>query len=367
MKICRIYRPWLSNYWHSYPQRYHHIFKGIRSMGHDVEELEITPWKTRWLYLSYLVGMVLAFIRFRKVRPAVIVTEDMESSFLGIFIKIAFRVPFVFDFIDDYSKIIRYDGQSLRYLMARWLEMVVPRIADYVIVTDSAKLEFCLKMRVPREKLFLIPNGYDPHIFKPEGKDAAFAAELGIDLHNTIVFVGKLNSYYNIEVIIESMKRVVSLIPDAQLVLVGEGNQQQRLQALCEELNVSHCVRFVGSYPHADIPKIINLSDICILPLPAGSAIILYEYMGCGKAVVAPTGGTEKMDISEEMFPKDCLLKVENTPEGYAEGILQLLHNKEVAAKIGMKAREIVSRSYTWDRLNRRYMKVLEKTSSVVH
>ncbi len=364
MKICRIYRPWLSNYWHDYPQRNHHIFNGIRSMGHDVEELEITPWKTRWLYLSYLVGMVRAFIRFRKIRPAVIVTEDIESSFLGIFIKMVFRTPFVFDFIDDYSRIIRYDGQSLRYLMARWLEKVVPRMADCVIVADSAKLAFCLGIGVPREKLFLIPNGYNPDIFKPDSKDAVFAAKLGIDPQNVIVFVGKLNRYYNLEVIIESMRRVISVVPNAQLVLVGEGNHMQQLQTLCRDLGVTHCVQFVGSHAHTDIPKVINLSDICVLPLPAGSALILYEYMGCGKAVVAPKGGTEKMGIPEEMFPEDCLLRVENTPDGFAEGILHLLNNRDVASKIGTKAREMVARSHTWESLSRQYMKVLQKTAS---
>lgn len=366
VKICRIYRPWLSNYWHGYPQRNHHVFKDIRSMGHEVEELEITPWKTRWLYLSYLVGMLGAFRKFRNVRPSVIVTEDLESSLLAICIKLVFRTPFVFDFMDDYSRIVKHDGQSLRYLLARWLERVVPRIADCIIVADTTKMDFCLRSGIPREKLFLIPNGYDDEIFKPSGGDSALAATLGIGLHNTIVFVGKLNSYYNIEVIIKSMKLVTSIIPDAQLVLVGEGKHLLHLQALSRKLSVNHCVRFVGSYPHPDIPKIINLSDVCILPLPAASALILYEYMGCGKAVVAPRGGTDKMGIPEEMFPEDCLLKVDNSPEGFAEGIIHLLHNKDIAAKMGLKAMEMVSKYYKWNSLSGRYMKVLEKTATTV-
>jgi len=333
-------------------------------MGHEVEEFEITPWKTRWLHLSYLIGMVLAFMKFRKVKPDVIVTEDLESSLLGIVIKIVFRTPFVFDFIDDYSRIIKYDGQRLRYLLARWLERIVPKIADYVIVADSRKLEFCLTLGLSNEKLFLIPNGYDPDSFKPGLKDTVFAEKLGIDPHNVIVFVGKLNRYYNLEVVIGSMARVISQLPDVQLILVGEGKHLKNLQTLCQDSGVSHCVRFIGSRPHNDIPKIINLSDICILPLPAGSALILYEYMGCGKAVVAPEGGTEKMGISKEMFPEDCLLKVENTPEGFAEGILHLLRNKDKALQMGLKAREKVARSYTWNRLSQQYVKVLEKTVS---
>lgn len=333
-------------------------------MGHEVEEFEITPWKTRWLYLSYLIGMVLSFIRFRKVKPDVIVTEDMESSLLGIAIKLVFRTPFVFDFIDDYSAIIKHDGQRLRYLFSGWLERIIPRMADYVIVADSRKLDFCLKLGLSEEKLFLIPNGCDADLFKPETKDTVFAEKLGIDPHNVIVFVGKLNSYYNIEVVIESMTRVVSRIPDVQLILAGEGYNLNNLQNLCRDLGVSHCVRFIGSYPHADIPKIINLSDICILPLPAESALILYEYMGCGKAVVAPRGGTEKMGISRKTLSEDCLLKVDNTPEGFAEGILHLLRNKDIALQMGAKARERVVRLYTWDRLSRQYMTVLEKTGS---
>jgi glycosyltransferase involved in cell wall biosynthesis len=332
-------------------------------MGHEVEELEVKPWRVAWPYLSYSIGSLLSLIEFRKMRADIILADNMECSLLALSIKKLFGVPFVFDFIDDYSNIIKHDGQHLRYMLAKRLERIVSKRADTVIAVDPEKKAFCQSLGVAPEKVVMIPNGCDSHIFCPQERDLSLAQELGVHSKKVVTFVGKLNGYYELDAVINAIPRVVSQIPELKVLLVGEGKDLGALQRRVRDLRVEDFVSFVGPYSHEEIPRIINLSDACVLPIPAGSALVLYEYMACEKPVIVPKGGTEKMRVSRELFPDGCVLRVDKTPHGFAEGMIYLLENRDAALRIGREARKRVSMSFTWDTLSRAYLNVLTGTA----
>lgn len=105
----------------------------------------------------------------------------------------------------------------------------------------------------------------------------------------------------------------------------------------------------------------INLSDVCVFPLPDDGALAIFEYMACAKAVVLPRGGTRKLEISDKIIPKDCALLVESSPEGFARGIKLLLSDEKLGEEMGRKARERVVRLHDWDTLAKKYEKVLRQ------
>lgn len=332
-------------------------------MGHEVEELEIKPVGVAWPYLSYSIGALLSLFKFREMRADIIIADNMECSLLAVLIKRLFGTPFVFDFIDDYSKIIEYDGQNLRQALAKRLERIVPKLADTVIAVDPEKETFCRGLGVAPEKVVMVPNGCDSDMFKPQEKDLSLAQELGVHSKKVVTFVGKLNSYYELDAVIKAIPQVVSQVPELKVLFVGEGKDLGALQRLVRELRVEDLVSFAGPYSHEEIPRIINLSDVCILPIPAGSALVLYEYMACEKPVIAPKGGTEKMGVSRELFPDECVLRVEKTPHGFAQGMIYLLENRDAALRMGQEARKMVSTSFTWDTLSRAYLNALTGTA----
>jgi glycosyltransferase involved in cell wall biosynthesis len=332
-------------------------------MGHQVEELEIEPWGVAWPYLSYSMGSLLSLIKFRDKGADIVVADNMECSLLAVLIKKLYGIPFVFDFIDDYSKIIEYDGQSLRYVLARRLERIVPKLADTVIAVDPTKEAFCRSLGVAPEKVVMIPNGCDSDVFSPQEKDRSLAQELGVDSKKVVTFVGKLNGYYELDLVVEAIPRVVSRVPDLKVLFVGEGKDLAALQRRARDLRVEDLVSFIGPYSHEEIPRIINLSDVCILPIPAGSALVLCEYMACERPVIVARGGTEKMGVSRELFPDGCVLRVDKTPHGFAEGMIYLLENRDAALTMGQEARKRVTTFFGWDELSRAYLNVLTGTA----
>ena len=365
MNVCRLSRPAVKAVFNGFPQRHAHIFDWIRSSGHEVETFELKPYQTPSLYLSYLSGMVHAIPRFKKLAPLVVIAEDMECALFALMMKKFFNFRFVFDFIDDYSLIIQQQNQPLRALFARTMETITPRLADLNIVVDQRKLEYCLQLGVSEKKIILVPNGCNCDMFKPAEPDETVLEELGLKSRPVVSFVGKLNAYYNLRTLIDAIPEVLSQIPDVVFLFVGDGYDVENLRRQCRNLNVEENVRFTGLLPHDKIPAVTNLSHVCVLSLPDESALILHEYMACAKPVVVPKGGTAKMAISTDVFPDDCLLRVDDSAQGFAGGIIGLLQDEEKASAIGARARERVCRTHDWNRLSGKYLETIEKAASV--
>jgi len=57
------------------------------------------------LYFAYGLGVALASFRFSKVKRDLVLTDDLELSIAAVLIKSIFKIPFVYNFVDDYSLI----------------------------------------------------------------------------------------------------------------------------------------------------------------------------------------------------------------------------------------------------------------------
>ena len=332
-----------------------HVLGKMNLVGHDVEKFVIHPLRIPNHYLAYGLAIALAPIRFRKLTPDLILADTLESSMAAALIKCVFRIPFVFNFIDDYSLIASYEGRMLRYHAFKYLERIIPKVADLVISVDRPKEEFCLDMGIPKEKVRMIPNGVDTRQFTPRSGDARLRDELGLRRNGVVLFVGKMNRYYELGTIVKGIPAVLAERPETQFLFVGDGDDMDHLRGLAKNLKVEDAVVFAGFRPSEQIVEIINLAEICVFSLPDGSALALFEYMACGKPIVVPKGGTRKMGIPKEMIPDNCVLTVDKSPEGFAEGICFLLNNRELALEMGKRARELAEQSYDWNMLVLQY------------
>ncbi|TET77409.1 MAG: glycosyltransferase family 1 protein [Candidatus Cloacimonadota bacterium] len=318
MKICKISRPPLKEVTKKFPQgRFRIISKRLKVMGHGIQTLNINLLRVPNPYLAYTLGILSLLFRFRRIRADVILADNIESGMAAVLVKSIFKVPFIFDFIDDYSLIARYDGRMPRYHTLKYLERTIPKLADLVIAHSPETKKFCLDLGIPDQKLRMIPNGVDTRRFEPGIGNDLTRKKINPKGDRLVLFLGKINKYYKLEVVLKAVPYVLKDFPNTRFVFVGDGDYVDHLRELSHELKIEVAVIFTGFLPDEEIPEIINLSDICVYPLPNDGALAIFEYMACAKPMVLPRGGTKKMGISEEIVPEDCALQVEGSPEGF--------------------------------------------------
>jgi glycosyltransferase involved in cell wall biosynthesis len=103
-----------------------------------------------------------------------------------------------------------------------------------------------------------------------------------------IIFVGRLHPIKGVQYLLQGMKMVHEEMPDAKLILVGDGEEREHLESLTDSLEIRECVEFVGKVPHERVQDYMNQSEVFVLPsLSEGFPVTILEAMACGLPIVA--------------------------------------------------------------------------------
>ncbi len=192
--------------------------------------------------------------------------------------------------------------------------------ADAIITVGKKNMEIMVsKLGVPREKVHVIPNGYDSEIFRPLDKKSARKALNIPDDKKVILTVGNLLPVKGHKYLIEAINRVKSDRNDILCIIVGSGPLEEELKKQIHSLGLEGEIKMVGGRPYDEIPLWMNACDVFVLPSMRESfGVVQIEAMACGKPVVATINGGSEEIISDERVG---LLVTAGDSEELAEGI----------------------------------------------
>jgi phosphatidylinositol alpha-1,6-mannosyltransferase len=135
----------------------------------------------------------------------------------------------------------------------------------------------------------VLSNTFDP-LFKPGPKPAYLVdchAAYGKRVLMTIARLAAGERYKGHDRVISVLPRVLAEHPETIYVIVGEGNDRPRLEALAEECGVRDTVRFAGGVPAVELPDYLRLADVFVMPsVGEGFGIVFLEAMASGIAVI---------------------------------------------------------------------------------
>ena len=212
-----------------------------------------------------------------------------------------------------------------------------------------------IKKGIPESKIHIIPNGVDLDLFYPNAYSSEQITKTRQDFESDkiVVFSGSLQ---DLNIIIESAKYVIKQIPDVKFVIIGDHRDPQRSKLVWEkkvqEKNISKNFIFLGKLPRNEISKYILSADVCVDSFPnepyyaAAHPIKLLEYGACGKPVVATRVEETEKIISHGKY--GFLANPEN-PKEYAEYIIQILTDNELATKMGAEFKKYIKENFDWE------------------
>ena len=243
-------------------------------------------------------------------------------------------------------------------VLPEWIEGWKLRRADGIVVVSSwAKNHLAENYRVEAKKITVTPNGADLRIFHP-GLEADPDLPGSFRTAPVVGFVGSFLKWHGSPLLGRMAAEVAAARPDVCFLFVGDGPGLEDVRQRTAELGDR--VVFTGRVDHARVPGLVAAMDVGVLPEshPYGSPLKVIEWMGAGRAIVAPDY-VPLRDVIDD--GKEGVLFPPRDGEAIVRRVLRLLDDVELRQSLGRAAAERARTSLTWEHNARRVLGACEK------
>jgi len=227
-----------------------------------------------------------------------------------------------------FSAVYRREGRTLQEYERRVCEQ-----SACVLVSTEREARLARQI-APIARVQVIPNGVDTEYFKPQVAP--------LEGPPRVIFTGDMSYFPNEEAVVFFAKQVLPLIRNQiagiRFLIVGR-NPGRRVQ----ELQAIEGVEITGFVP--DIREWLGKAQVAVAPftIAAGIQNKILEAMACALPVVATPRA------AQGLLPRVAdLVHTGNSAKELADHVVMLLHNPQIAQRIGLDCRRIVTEDYSW-------------------
>ncbi|MDZ7289951.1 MAG: GT4 family glycosyltransferase PelF [candidate division KSB1 bacterium] len=207
----------------------------------------------------------------------------------------------------------------------------------------------------PQARIRVIANGVDLGRFEVSPNGVDYKARLGLPSEALVIgAVGRLVPVKAYPILLKASKLVFREIPNAYLMVVGEGPLYEELKKMANDYDMADHVRFLGG--RKDVPEILRALDVFVLASESeGMSNTILEAMASGLPVVATAvGGNPELVVHGETG----LLVPPNHPNAMAAAILKLLRDPEQRQQMGRLGHQRIVEKFSLEAMVRNYAKI---------
>lgn len=286
-------------------------------------------------------------VRLRTLRPEIVHTHTAKAGAVGRTAAKLVRTPIVVHTFHGHV----FDGyfhpaKAQAFLAA---ERALAKVTDRILVlSEQQRNDLAFKYRVaPIEKIQVVPLGMDldPYLNAENAGRGGVRQALGISATAPVVVAaGRLVPIKRFDLLIEAFSIVLQTLPNAHLLLAGDGAQEERQALECSAAAQAGRIHFLGW--RQDLPQIFADGDVLALTSDnEGTPTAVIEALVAGLPVVATrVGGVEDIVITPEMgslvLPKDV--------QGIAQALIERLR---ASTRLPQSIREMVAQRFSHRRL----------------
>lgn len=290
-----------------------------------------------------------------------------ESVFMAWLARQIFGIPYIYDMDSSLALQLSEAWSMLKplYPLLSFMERravrssmaVVPVCDALAVIANRHGSEYTM---VLRDISLLNANRSEPG--KPNAIDLRSEVSAAAD-DMLVVYIGNLEPYQGIDLLIESFARAAPAAPKARLVIVGGRDKHvNQYRAKARQLGQSERIHLIGPRPLEQIDAYMLQADILASPRVRGNntPMKIYSYLHSGRPIVATDLPTHTQVMSSAM----AQLAAPDT-QAFSQALLQLLIDPARRLEIGEAARKHAEEHYTFEVftscLNEIYDRVSEK------
>lgn len=277
-------------------------------------------------YFVYLWAFIYYFFRLRGKYDMIIDTENGIPFFTPLYAKesiycLMFHVHQEV-FRKSLSKPLALFACALENKLMPW----VYRKTKFITISKSSKKEIA-DFDLGKIGIEIINPGVDLKTYKPNDKKNA---------NPLIVYVGRLQLYKSVDVLIRSAQKIFASVPLAEIIIAGAGEEKERLEKLVESLKLKGKITFTGRVSEEEKIELYQKAWVVVNPsLKEGWGITTIEANACGTPVVASDVPGLRDSVRN---PSTGFLVEYGNVEGFSKKIVQLLQDDDLRKDMEKKS-----------------------------
>ncbi|MGM0560853.1 MAG: glycosyltransferase [Pseudomonadota bacterium] len=287
--------------------------------------------------------------RVREFKPDIIhLHHPFWLGSLGLFMARRMRIPAIYTYhtrLEHYAHFVPVPGRLFRNFISHALVKRFANKCDGIIVPTSSAEEYLRMIGVKRD-IFVQPTGIEFEHFQDvdRARVKALRKEFGIKDEVVLISVSRISLEKNIDFMLDALADLRQRIDQPfRLLLIGEGDQQPRLQRRLNELGLSDCCTLVGSVPPKEMPNYYGLGDIFVFASKSETqGMVILEAMASGLPVVA----VRSSGIDDVVRQDYNGFKTREVRDQWRDAVSRLMQERYLRETLGRQAREF-SRGYS--------------------
>lgn len=305
---------------------------------------------------SIVMYLAAAFIARGGSHPNIIYTYRLDFTFVGWTLAKRYHALFIKRHFGTWAYRDWYCSKSLKakvdclFQFLRWLWP-----SDMFIVsndgTSGDKIAELLRIRKSKFRMWL--NGVNKEWLPNKVNSLALKSRLGLSKgHFVLMCLSRLDGWKRQDRVINAMPLILKEVPNARLVIVGDGPKRQELEEMVRELSLESHVQFMGMIEHNKVCDMLGIADV-FLQTNDSSCLgnTLLEAMVCGRAIVTWDVGTTRDVIADD--ENGCLMP-DAEPRTIARTVIALAKDSKRRKRLAKGTRRFAEEHLqSWDeRLN---------------
>lgn len=241
---------------------------------------------------------------------------------------------------------------------ARGLEQMLLRNADRVLVPSRTLGDYVAAQGCRRRALRVVPCGVPREFLSRSRVDDRKDGEF------VVGFLGSLKPWHGLDILMLAFRELLQRWDGYRLVVVGDGPMRARLEQFRDSMPITRAaVEIVGAVPYHEVPGHLARMDVGIAPYPPlpmfyFSPLKIFEYAAAGLPIVASGCG----QIAEVLTHRsNALLHPPGSVRKIVKHVELLRTQPNLGSRLGRRARQVVAKRYTWDRLAARLLTMGER------
>jgi len=310
-------------------------------------KVELIPSLAREINpIKDLIGLLKIYSFIKKNKFDIVHTHTSKAGILGRLAAKLAGVPIIFHMPHGCIFHPVYYGPGMIFLLSR-IENFVASFTDKIInCADNEKKDF-LKHKISSEdKYITVRYGIIQDSFLKAYDRNLKRKELNIPQDTVLIgTIARLVPEKGHIFCLEAFKLAVEILPNAMLLIAGDGKLRSDIEAKIKELDLSDNVLMLGH--RNDVPELLSCLDISIHTSRwEGTPLAIIEAMLMGKAIIATKVG----GIPELINDSKTGIIVRSGDRGeLAKAIIKLAKDKMLREELGSAARIYAQSEFTID------------------